>query len=82
MLEGVPGLTRCQPGGATQPSGPPLLTVLGFQLQHLQQRFQGLAMSRLLEPGHRLGAHRGQLEGRAELAYPIGVGVRIHQPTP
>ena len=23
----------------------------------------------------RLGAHRGQLEGRAELAYPIGVGV-------
>ena len=85
VLEGLPGLARGEPGRLTQPVDAPVAAVLGFLFQHLQEGGQGVAVARLGETGHRLGAHGGHLEFAAELADALldhgGVGVR-HPHTP
>ena len=60
-----------------------MTAVLGFLFQHLQKGGQGVAVAGGGEPGHRLGAHGGQLELVAQLAdaFLHDAGVR-HPHTP
>ena len=85
VLEGFPGLARGELGRLTQPVDAPVAAILGLLLQHLQEGGQRIAVARLGETGHRLGAHGGHLEFAAQLADALldhgGVGVR-HPHTP
>ena len=67
VLDSLPGLARGEPGPLTQPVDAPVAAVLGLLLQHLQEDGQGIAVAGSSETGHRLGAHRGQLELAAQL---------------
>ena len=82
MLEGLPGLARREFGCLTQPVDAPVAAVLGLLLQHLEEGGQGVAVARLGETGHRLGAHGGHLELVAELTDALlhDAGVGVHHP--
>ena len=67
VLESLPGLARGEFGLTAQPVDAPVAAVLGLLLQHLQEDGQGIAVAGGGETGHRLGAHRGQLELAAQL---------------
>ena len=61
-----------------------MAAILSFLLQHLQEYGQSVAMASGGETGHRLDAHRGQLELAAQLAdaFLYHAGVRhAHTPT-
>ena len=84
VLDSLPGLAGRQPGFPTQPVDAPVAAILSFLLQHLQEDGQGIAVAGGGETGHRLGAHRGQLELAAQLTDAFlndaGVGIDVHHP--
>ena len=86
MLEGLPGLAGRQPGLPAQPVDAPVAAILSLLFQHLQEDGQGVAVASRSETGHRLRAHRGQLELAAQLTdaflHHAGVDDRhAHTPT-
>ena len=82
VLEGLPSLSRGQPGCLTQPVDAPVAAIIGLLLQYLEEGGQGVAVAGLGETGHRLGAHGGQLEFAAQLADALlhDAGVGVHHP--
>ena len=83
MLEGLPSLASGQPGLLAESVDPPLPSILGLLLQHLQEGGQGVAVASGGEAVHRLRPHGGQLELMAQLPDPVVYRHGVdHQATP
>ena len=80
VLEGLPGLTRGQPGLPAQPVDTLVAAILSFLFQYFQERCQDIAVAGRGETGHRLGSYRGQLELAAQLADAFLHHATVHHP--